>query len=114
MTKLRDDGYLETDVPVVAACFFGRQIEDGYTLCVVRADGWDSWSEKEQSRYGSGYPILIPAATVAETLEFKSYHDTGWGIFQPQIAEHLLLEIKATTTMTGLVAWLRQHMEEVT
>ena len=99
MTKLRDDGYLETDDPVVAACFLGYEAKTGYSLTTVRSDGWDSWSEAEQARYGSAYPIRIPAET------FKSVWRSD-----DAIREFLYQRIRARSI--DVLDWFRTHTQE--
>lgn len=73
MTRLLDTGYLETDDPVVAACFIGHDIRSGWVLHTITLDLTDLWSESEQARLATAYPILIPAAVVAEVCELKKH-----------------------------------------
>lgn len=78
MTRLLETGYMETDDPVVAACFLGgtevmvEELEDivvrrklfGVAIISVRCDAVYP------------YPILIPADTVAEVctdLEIRDF-----------------------------------------
>ncbi len=67
MTTLLDSGYLETDDPVVAACFLGcivgvaRGEFQTVTLTNVRINN-----------YYRDYPILIPAAMI-DTLDKAEY-----------------------------------------
>jgi hypothetical protein len=81
MTKPRDDGYLETDDPLVAACFIGKavrfQVEPNPDDQPVWGDGWLHVVSDYvpgfcgQDKYGletGGDTILIPASVVAEVF----------------------------------------------
>ncbi len=102
MTTLRDDGLLETDDPVVAACFLGQRIDSGYVLCVIRNNGWGSWSGEEQAREAGPYPILIPAKTVAEVWD----DDLRVG--------SVLCEYGEDYGRMNLTDWLRTHTQDTT
>jgi len=111
MTTLRGDGYLETDDPVVAACFLGFPVyycdtntgpetlnqisKDAHGICY---DNWDGFMWASRS-------ILIHAKVVAEVVnafEIKSWDQIRrWNI----IAE--AMEIACTGT---LLSWLKEHM----
>ena len=106
MTKLRDDGYLETDDAVVAACFLGRnarfiffdtkEISDGlYAVLTIRQDGWNNHD----------YPIFIPAKTVAEVCDKQAVNPVP-----------LVVLVTATGGRSDapmkLFAWLRTHTKE--
>jgi len=73
MTTLKDDGYLETDDPVVAVCFLDEKIrfERDHTdslveLVGVSKDRVDVYPPAGLAVDEREYPILIPAKTVAE------------------------------------------------
>lgn len=115
MTTLRDDGYLETDDPVVAACFLGKAVIglDGaeqvqFTLRqITRYAGIDQTAmTKRATAYL--YPIRIPAATVAEVANPKT--PSGYIVY-------LILLWKsqgtgsATHSKDPLSDWLRTHTE---
>ncbi len=71
MTKLRDDGYLETDDPVVAACFLGQEVgfDEPNKEAQLDAIPFDEpFLGCTNKHYIEGDTILIPAATVDEVL----------------------------------------------
>jgi len=136
MTTLKDDGYLETDSPVVAACFIGEKVTvlhhsilddecrpsrydedtDDYieedltdTLASVCSDG--VWVGVETY---ADYPILIPAKTVAEVcgwvdVQNVSYERWTEACKPPSLTLHIIAE-----QTTGLSHWLRTHTKEDT
>ena len=81
MTKLRDDGYLETDDPVVAACFIEKVVDvcfekdsDEMSSPEVYWEPLKLYAVAKHCVYISdfdkgSYPILIPAKTVAEVCD---------------------------------------------
>ena len=104
MTTLRDDGYLETDDPVVAACFMGRDI-CGMSCNSDRQEAYDIETFYLRSVDTSGgcsvngiycYPLLIPASTVAEV----------WGLIS---AAFLLL---CGIESIAMFNWIRKHTED--
>ena len=105
-TRLLDSGYLETDDPVVAACFLGKgffpTLFNGkrsfgiMTLLLVSPDGVLPGVDVK-------FPYFIPAATVAEVY--------GQGMTAPAVGLQEVVLFQATH---GLRAWLRQHTEEKT
>jgi len=111
MTSLRDDGYLETDCPVVAACFLrrevlmrrlGTQLQHETELAAVSDDGVQNWKGAEHC-----YPILIPAATVAEVCGFRDsmIGNTTHGIL-------CLFTQPADEAKSQIMAWLRTPVKE--
>lgn len=100
MTTLRDDGYLETDDPVVAACFIGRQIYRGYheTLKSVTETGVGS-IDRAWNYTSCAYPILIPAKTVAE-------------VYDGRVA--IMLRVLLNLTEREMRRWLAPHAKEDT
>ncbi len=107
MTKLRDDGCLETDDPVVAACFLGRR------GVIVRTEGGsrmparlDSVAADQTYSHGipSPYPIRIPAATVAEVECGNSGIEPHWLL--------LCHSVDVTGSQRTLIQWLRKHTQE--
>lgn len=102
MTKLRDDGYLETDDPVVAACFLGK------TVFSERKEQCFELEEVSKAQpYGHfikpviAYPILIPARTVAEV------YDSG-DTFTHAVLGSIGMYEHPTMTLDD---WLRTHTE---
>lgn len=100
MTKLRPDGYLETDDAVVAACFLGH-IVDGQD-CHGQLDTIEfdepfliAWGMGQSARSET---LLIPAATVAEVWE---------GFFIRVVLSHAIDQTK-----TPIGAWLITHTGE--
>ena len=106
MTKLRDDGYLSTDSPVVAACFIDREFRWNAS---TRFD--DEASKIGDEIYGvtSGYvipygkewphgmftyPTLIPADVVAEVWVKR---DLEW------------VTLLFATSLNEMTDWLRKH-----
>ena len=100
MTRLCDDGFLETDSAIVAACFLGmnahfvswdrKEPSQGlYRVNAVMPNGWNNHE----------WPIRIPAATVAEV-----WH-SGEVPFRT-----LLASICHEPSLT-LNCWLRKHTE---
>lgn len=69
MTKLRDDGYMEIEGPVVAACFIGQRHLDfnGANRGIIYRVARDCVVSRKL--LAVGYPILIPAKTVAEVCD---------------------------------------------
>lgn len=63
MTTLRDDGYLETDDPVVAACFLGRTIHLPSGAQVVTAV---NARRVATPTCAVEYPVLVPASAVSQ------------------------------------------------
>lgn len=110
MTRLRDDGYLETDDPVVASCFLEQAVCQGspsaytYLLSAVSAD---TWSEMEW-----GYPILIPAATVAEVIKERSESPVFWDVLMWAVMDTEARESEEAPDMNSLYRWLRTHTGE--
>jgi len=116
MTKLRDDGYLETASAVVAACFLrrevlmrrlGTQFHVATELAAVSDDGVQNWKGAEHC-----YPILIPAATVAEVCGFQR---AGNGLWFFEGREEVLATLLAwwlKLPQHELYAWLRTHVKE--
>ncbi len=104
MTKLRDDGCLETDEPVAAACFLGRSVKcapsSDLTLEAVFSDGWQSderaWDIGDNAY---DYPILIPAKTVAE-------------VWDDDLRVGSVLCEYGDFGRERLTAWLRTHTKE--
>ena len=108
MTKLRDDGHLETDDPVVAACFInhdvrrmgfnGRDIDEPRKVYRVGPDG--------VLFYGIvsvGYPILIPAKTVAEVVLDHAGKATS---------EYVVLHEYANCDLDAIDEWLASTRQE--
>ena len=102
MTRLNDDGYLETDDPVVAACFLGQEglieglddfLDSVGTLTIGFCD-----SEGNEST--TDYPIRIPAATVAEVWDKASSIVIGV-LYRVSVDSHV-----------DLLEWLRTHTED--
>ena len=97
MTKLRDDGFLETSDPVVKACFLekGVYIQDNgpFTLKDVNAEV---------------YPILIPARTVAEVCGFQ-VAGNGMHFFEGQDETLNTLLVWFGKPRPELYLWLRKH-----
>ena len=108
MTTLRDDGYLETDDPVVAACFLGK------TVRITTLGGWtESKMWRINRRYvdlvaceNASYPIRIPASTVAEVECHNIGTEAHWLM--------LCHSVDPTGSQRTLIAWLRQHTQETT
>ena len=116
MTKLRDDGMMEIDDSVVAACFLGRE-------CLGlsgRPNGQDGYEEEPTTPvaiYESGvydgerlymWPILIPASTVAEVCGWSP--DTPgyrWTTSVPAV-----IQAFDGPTPGCLSMWLRTHTQE--
>ena len=101
---LRDDGYLETDDPVVAACFLGKEAKfimwdtrepssELYRINAIMPNGWNN----------HGWPIRIPAATVAEVCEYSDGHVVGYWF-------ELILHARMGGQI--LADWLRTHTED--
>jgi hypothetical protein len=109
MTRFSDDGYLETDDPVVAACFLGcvvmsprrrRYASDRLPLLSIGCDQVELQTAGEQSA-SYLYPILVPAVSVAvvcgwfttdtpnERTVLDIYSGMGWHDIALWIAEHL-------------------------
>ena len=101
MTRLRDDGYLETDDPVVTACFLNRKVRQclrkGFIkLLGVYSEFWDACGVM------TPYPLLIPAATVAEVWE-------AGDVFVNQVLGAIGMYEHPTYTLGD---WLRAHIGE--
>jgi len=103
VTKLRDNGFLETDDPVVAACFLGqnarfiffdtKEISQGlYGVLTIRSDGWNNHD----------YPILIPASVVAEAVNLN-------GPISPPTFAAKVVEFATRVGLPELYPWLRKH-----
>lgn len=106
MTTLRDDGYLETDDPVVAACFLEFDsgiIDPGICEQTIDAVCWNAWMNCSGDRYD--YPILIPAATVAKVTGFS-----GLYAFTNRHEAHTLCAA-GRLNRGALHRWLRTHTE---
>ena len=99
MTTLRDDGYLETDDPVVQACFLNRFVQH-------QEHGWASM--RLTCVYFTTRPSMcrIPASTVAEVTGYRtgnSYDNTAFILIN-----HLTMSAKRAYQ---LVPWLRKHTQ---
>ena len=114
MTTLRDDGYLSTDDPVVAACFLGRDVKsealtvpDGTYRRAPNGEWWGITLDGVYSDFAIwmcgpySYPILIPAATVAE-------------VALPDVNYRLYQLITYSVPEQRLDNWIHQHTEEAT
>ena len=99
MTRLRDDGHLETDSPVVASCFIGElvcvkdlhhKMVDRLIYSVSKGGIWNGRHDD--------FPILISARVVAEVkaTAFKWYVIIG----------------AVEGGAPALHDWLRQHVKE--
>lgn len=97
-TTLRDDGYLEINDPIVAACFLDKTVyfvaADSMTTDVLEWIGptWFHGTVCEATH------IRIPAATVAEVVQ--------GGMFAR-------LAILIGQSLQGLVDWLDKHAGEI-
>ena len=133
MTRLLDTGFLETNDPVVAACFLKRAISarsldemnDDLTMPKY-ADWWDCilnevgpehvcWMYEEGSPTTpmGPYPILIPASVVAEVVGYKAGNRTTVDnvCTSNAIASYLALgSIHDGAAM--IVDWLTEHTED--
>ncbi len=110
MTTLRDDGYLETDDPVVAVCFLGKEAKfimwdtrevssELYRINAIMPNGWNN----------HGWPLLVPAATVAEVCRL-----TKVGEFEVWQHQSKAWTLVANGVDSGkLASWLRKHTEEI-
>ncbi len=111
MTTLRDDGYLETDDPVVMGCFWRKKVRgaiaihvelhhsDEFVLADMRDLGWTKGVGDGNGNWWD-YPIRIPAATVAEVY--------GQGMQSVPVGPIEAVLFQATD---GLRPWLRKHTE---
>lgn len=109
MTKLRDDGYLETDDPVVAACFIGKETHSDHMLGHIGQQiMWlfELCAPAKSQVLGEDdcwylYPILIPAKTVAEVATDEEGDESNAavviGLYQDPIDNLYLAD------------WLRKH-----
>lgn len=105
MTKLRNDGYLETDDPVVAACFLRKNIEADN---VHHIPGAGYLNEVHSTAVVVGwtrclYPILIPAQTVAEMC----YDDDGVS----ETREFSIVAMYLDYPNPELDDWISEHTE---
>ncbi len=106
MTTLRDDGYLETDDPVVAAGFleYDVKIPDTPLDFEIEHVGWNHIILRyggEAGRYD--YPILVPASRVAEVECGNSGIEPHWLM--------LCHSVDVTGSQHTLIQWLRQHTQ---
>jgi len=105
MTKLRDDGYLETDDPVVSACFLGQTMGDWGELVSVGLRLWcDRMVGQDESHE---YPILISASVVAEVVGFRL--DTSEHITNSAFVIELFITGEVSNGIPVLWDWLSQH-----
>ena len=114
MTTLRNDGLLEIDDPVVAACFIGR----GYSLpddlvskhhtlgkiYAVRHHGVE-----QQNRARNDYPILIPASVVAAVIDWPNLIENKRYC---NVVAEAIHEGKGITERFMLWKWLHTHTQE--
>lgn len=114
MTRLLDTGMLETDDPVVAACFLDKLVfkrnfaGKPYALSALVIRGKDTG-------YPSDWPILITARVVAEVCSFRrnattteDFSDVFW---------HIAIALDVDNDDDGegvLYDWLRKHVKENT
>ena len=71
MTKIRDDG-LETSDPIVASCFLGCVFgDDGESFLDCVGSLTVEFCDSQENYTVVPYPILIPAATVAEAAKLR-------------------------------------------
>ena len=128
MTRLLDTGFLETNDPVVAACFLKRAISarsldemnDDLTMPKY-ADWWDCilnevgpehvcWMYEEGSPTTpmGPYPILIPASVVAEVCGFGRTDEEE--VPDSEVVVRQILHILAHPPTLGY--WLTEHTED--
>ena len=111
MTKLRDDGFMETDDPVVAACFLDKEFPDGSMVVGLDIEGVQWFDENTQTFSNHAFPILIPAKTVAEVIADAVHGSLTWFVIVATIPV-------ADGTMAGgdwvLKTWTRTHTKEGT
>lgn len=107
MTTLRDDGYLETDSPVMAACFIGksgimlstplswviRTLEGVFNRGVSTGGVWFD------------YPIRVPADVVAEVVEIDS-NEPNYERFVITLAVYTMGDEAQSVFFSD---WLRKH-----
>lgn len=99
MINLRDDGHLETDEPVAAACFLGRSIGD-WAHPITSVTEWGCTNDDD----GLEYPILIPAKTVDSAVREEPRRFLVIAAF----VEGQTLADRGV----ALTGWLRKHTQE--
>ncbi len=115
MTKLRDDGNLEIGAQpkndsdaVVVACFLEKTDRHGTKITTVGPGWWTGMDKRGDWPHGAA--ILIPAATVAEKVDFdRSLGGNGF------VYEVLLL-VFGCEDFPGVYIddWLRTHTQKST
>ena len=117
MTKLRDDGYLETDDAVVAACFLGMRVEfpdlagNREVIALLQIEHGGLFYGNGEHENTCGPRILIPAKKVAEVIADAVHGSLTWFVIVATIPV-------ADGTMAGgdwvLKTWTRTHTKEGT
>ena len=111
MTTLLDTGYLETDDPVVAACFLEKMVwvedPDGEQVerCLFTLSRCEVCSD-----YDYPYPIRIPASTVAEVWGDQPGLRLRHGVILAALDESSHDDDIHET----LLHWIDQHTQETT
>lgn len=109
MTTLRDDGMMETDDPVVAACFLGCHVHDAGgsgAHDILHQISKDVFFFDE---FSCG-TILIPAATVAEVCGFNRV--TSADLTNAYFHIAIVLAGRGVNGDSALWDWLRTHTQE--